>query len=401
MQQPFPKPSALRLVRFDRDVEPDESLPIGLYRCVLKDPSTDFIQKYNPLRSFFSGRQLKATLSEPVEVDLNEFEVHFFRDHFKQIHLIDAAICDQNIAHPLARDVRRSFARRKHYQMQGNKPLANREKYLSTLMSSCSQRPNRSRLNFGSMEAANQHLSEKYGICPNKDEPVSALEKWLAGRKGITVTNTSNGPSVVAPELQDGSACFLFNQRIVARARITLLEMMERISGIVSEVEICYVNIDSIHFSVPTTNLAGALGPLRTQASEEMGSFKIEAVTRHGLWLEPGRYWLYSDTVEKFKNRSIGDGRTPFKDHAIYVSSREIGRLHIPIKTTVRMERSMSPTRFITLGCNAVAASQCLVKIGNDTSFASVLDQLEKNRKLTIPKKMEAFYNLKVRMGFT
>jgi len=401
MQQPFPKPSALRLVHFNRDVESDECLPLGLYRCVLKSPTTDFIRKYNPLRSFFSGRQLQATLSEPVEIDLNEFEVHFYRQHFKQIHLVDAVICDKSIAHPLAREARRSFARRKHYRMQGNKPLADREKYLSTLLSSCSQRPSRSRTIFSSRKSAYQHLSTTYGISPNLDEPDSAVENWQDGRKGITFENTRNGMSVDAPDIQDGSACFLLNQRIVARARTALLEMMERINSIVPDVEICYVNIDSIHFSVPTKHLEKTLGPLRAEASEEMGSFKIEAVTQAGLWLEPGRYWLYSDKVEKFRNRSVGDRITPFKDHAIHVASREIGGLNVPIRMTVRMERSMSPTRVLTVDTDAGLNRQSLIGIGDDTSFAGVLDQLEQSRKLSIPKKMQAFDDLRLRMGFT
>ena len=317
-----------------------------------------------------------------------------------QVHLVDAVICDQSIAHPLAREVLRSFARRRHYQAQGNKPLADREKYLSTLMSSCSQRPNRSRFHFASSEAASLHLSAKYGIRPNKDEPDSASENWRDGRKGVVVADTADGLFVEAPETQDGSACFIFNQRIVARARIELLEMMETISVIVPGVEICYANIDSIHFSVPTVKLGDTLEHLRDQASEELGSFKIEAVTQHGLWLEPGRYWLYADNVEKFKNRSVGDGRNPFKDHSIHVLSQEISGLHIPMKLTVRMDNSMSTARAMALDIGTGIIRQRLIEIGDQTSFSDVLDQLEDNRKLSNPQKMKAFYHLKHRLGF-
>lgn len=400
MQQPFPKPSALRLVRFNRNVEPDECLPIGLYRCLLKTPTSDFILKYNPFRSFFSGRHLQAKLSEHVEVDLNEFEVHYFRQHFKQIQLVDAVTCDQSISHPLALDIRRSYARRKHFVAQGNKPLADREKYLSTLMSSCSQRPIRTLHNFRSQSATKQYLCERYGIQPNHDEPEGALQKWLSGRKGISVTDTSKGVSVDVPELQDGSACFLFSQRIVARSRIAMLEMMEKIVGNASEIEICYVNIDSIHVSVPTINLDNILKPLRAEASDNLGSFKIEAVTEHGLWLEPGRYWLYNEAIEKFKNRSIGDRHGPFGDHVSHVASREIEGLHIPIKATVRMERSMSPSRAIVEDIVEGIARQYQIELGEDTSFGHILDQLERNSKQFGPVKMNAFHDLKVRMGF-
>ena len=203
------------------------------------------------------------------------------------------------------------------------------------------------------------------------------------------------------PETADGSACFLLNQRIVAHGRIALLEMMEQISRMAPEVEICYVNIDSIHFSVPTINLAATLEALRNQASEEMGSFKIEAVTSHGLWLEPGRYWLYSDKVEKFKNRSIGDQNMPFKDHATHVLSHEIDGLHVPMKMTARMNKSMSATRAMSPDLVANLTRQHLIKIGDDSSFPSILDQLEETRKISIPQKMKAFYDLRRQISGT
>jgi hypothetical protein len=398
MQQRFPKSAAMRYISYNRDVRSDECLPIGLYRCVLRNPFSDFIWKHNPFRSFFSGRHLQTMLSEPVEVDLHEFEVDFFRRHFKHIHLIDAVISDQSIEHPLAREVRRSFARRKHYHAQGNKPLADREKYLATLMSSCSQRPSRSRRIFGSRNGADEYLLNNYGIKSNADEPDSASEIWLRGRKGITAAVTPNGLTVDAPDLLDGTAHFLLNQRIVARGRICILEAMERISNSVPDVEICYVNIDSIHFSLPTIHLANTLASLEAEASKEMGSFRIESVTRHGLWLEPGRYWLYSEIVEKFRNRGVSDRVKPFKDHAIHVTSRKIGDLHIPIRMTIRMDRTMSDTRSVIDDVHVGIARQSLIEVGNASSFVGVLEQLDVNQKTSISKRIRAFEDLRVRV---
>lgn len=58
MQQLFPKPSKMRHVIYDRQLSDQESLPHGLFRCRLEFPSSDFIQKYNPFRTFFAGRHL-------------------------------------------------------------------------------------------------------------------------------------------------------------------------------------------------------------------------------------------------------------------------------------------------------------------------------------------------------
>ena len=143
MQQLFPKPSGLRLVRLERCLSKSEVLASGLYRCIINGPLTDFIILYNPFRSFHSGRHLRARLDEPVEVDLNEFEVEFYKRHFQSIYLVEAVISDKVVSHPLAKEVRRSFAKRRNYRNQGNKALADREKYLATLMASCAHRPAR------------------------------------------------------------------------------------------------------------------------------------------------------------------------------------------------------------------------------------------------------------------
>lgn len=401
MQQPFPKPSGLRLVSLDRCLSESEVLASGLYRCIIEGPLTDFIIRLNPFRSFHSGRHLRARLDEPVEVDLNEFEVEFYRLHFQRIHLVEAVISDKVVSHPLAKEVRRSFAKRRNYRHQGNKALADREKYLATLMSSCAHRPARPRRASETRDQAMGTLRAEYGIDPPNDEPEVATNIWLAGRKGIKLGAKDGFTTVEGPNMRDGSACFLLGQRIVARGRIVLLEMMERILHSAPCVEICYANIDSIHFSLPTENLEPVLAWLKSECSDALGSFKIEAVTRHGLWLEPGRYWLYSDDVEKFRNRSVGDQKQPFKDHAIHVVNRQLGELHVPIRSTLRMERTMSPSRSLTTDADTGLIRQRLIEIGDATTVEEVLDKLEQNQQRSTPIRMAAFADLRERMRST
>jgi len=399
MQQLFPKPSGLRLVRLDRYLSESEVLTSGLYRCIMEGPLTDFIIRHNPFRSFHLGRHFRARLDEPVEVDLNEFEVEFYRRHFQSIRLVEAVISDGVVSHPLAKEVCRSFAKRCNYRNQGNKALADREKYLATLMTSCAHRPARPRRTFQTRDQAMGALRAAYGIDPPKDEPENATNIWLQRRKGIKLGAKDGFVIVHGPNLRDGSACFLLGQRIVARGRIVLLEMMERILDCAPGVEICYTNIDSIHFSLPTEHLDPVLAWLKSECSDALGSFKIESVTRHGLWLEPGRYWLYSDDVEKFRNRSVGDQKHPFKDHAIHVVSRQLGKLHVPIRVTLRMERTMSPSRSLTTNPDSIPIRQHLIEIGNATTVEEILDELEQNQEHFTPIRIEAFADLRERMN--
>jgi hypothetical protein len=398
MQQFFPKPSGLKLVQLDTYLSNSTVLACGLYRCIIESPLTDFIIRHNPFRSFHSGRHLRARLDEPLEVDLNEFELEFFRRHFQRIYLIEAVVSDEAVEHPLAKEVKRSFANRRNYRHQGNKALADREKYLATLMTSCGHRPARPYQAFETRSEAMAKLEEMYGIAPANDEPEVAIDSWLQGRKGIELSANGDKSIIQSPNTLNGSACFLLGQRIVARARIVLMEMMERILERAPSVEICYTNIDSIHFSLPTTNLSPVLHWLEAESSDALGSFKIEAIARHGLWLEPGRYWLYSDDIVKFRNRSIGNRLEPFKDHVIYVVNRQLGGLHVPIKATVRMERSMSSSRSLCADSATGQYQQRLIEIGYTTTFKAVLDELEINQRCSTPLRLAAFANLRERM---
>lgn len=397
MQHPFPKPSALRHLRIDRTLEADETLRLGLYRCRLADPRTDFIRQHNPFRSFLAGRRFRAPLAEPVIVDLNEFEIAYYRRHFAHIHIVDGIVSDQSIAHPLAREALRSFARRRNFRAQGNTPLADREKLLATFLASCTSRPHRKRRSFPNRDEALAHLRAVCGIDPPADEPDSAFDMWIRSRKGIAMTDGGLDHRVIMDDPLSDTACFSLGQRIVARGRILLLEMMEHVLSAAPAIQLCYVNIDSIHFSVPNEHLDEVVDALAAQASDEMGSFKVEAVTRHGLWLEPGRYWLYSDRIAKFRNRGIARQANPFRDHSIHVTHRRIGELDIPIRMTLHMERSLSDLRALVR--DSAILRQCLIEFGSGTTFASVLQQLEQNRKESTPFRLAAFRDLAHRFG--
>lgn len=399
MQQKFPSPSKLRHVVYDRLVSADEILPIGLYRCRLDGPTSDFILKYNPFRTFFAGRHLGSALGEGHSVDLHEFEISFYQRHFERVFVVDAVVSDECISHPLAREARRLFARRAHYIANNNKALADREKFLSTLLASCTHRPGRLDQTFETSASAEDFLHNDFGIAADADDPAGLSAAWLQGRKAFTVTETAVGFRCETPDVTSGRACFMFNQRIVAHGRTTLLEMMEKLMTIAPDVELCYANVDSIHFSFPADCQASVMDELRSGISDRMGGYKIETKASGGLWLEPGRYWLYSDDLKKFRNRSVRHNGQAFKDQSIHVVSRQIGDLYIPIRFRIGMERSMTDTRSIEYDPTTGLERQYLAEVHKGASPSDVLRLLERNRKQHIPRRLQAFRKLASSFG--
>jgi len=399
MQQNFPKPSQLRFKLFNRNYKAGEQLSAGLYRCELYGIQSNFIQKYNPFRTFFAGRHLRPSLSKPLTVDLHEFEIPFYQRHFSKVHLLDAVVSDVNIPHPLAKEARRLFARRKHYKNNGNKALADREKFLSTLLSSCTQRPLRQRIECSSYLNAEHYLKENYGLSSASDDPSGLDAVWLRRGKGVKVEEVGRKIKLNVPDLDDGNACYLFNQRIVARGRVVLLEMMEKITSVSPDVEICYVNADSIHFSIHNKDKQAAMDRIYPFVSEELGGCKIEAVVTGGLWLEPGRYWLYTDKIQKYRNKSIRNRKEPFKDHAVHVINKRLGELNFPIRLSISMQRSMSGLRSIEHDPYTGLKRQKLLEIDENTPATEILEQIERNFRHGIPIRMNAFYELSRRSG--
>lgn len=398
MQQGIPHPAAIRHIECGRDYRAGEQLSAGLYRCRLSGTKTAFIRRHNPFTAFFCGRRLGAPLSDEIEVDLNEFEVSYFERHFSRIYLVDGVVADKVVPHPLAREARRLFACRRNYRTQDNKPLADREKVRATLLSSCAGRPGRSSQTFPAYTDAKAYLAERYGISPPADEPAAATEEWVRRAKRLALSSTDEGVEVVGPKLGDPSTCHMLGQRTVAQGRVRLLQLMESVLALDPDVEICYVNIDSVHISVPSTRSQAVLTCLNEIASDEMGAIKIEAVTRHGLWLEPGRYWLYSvDGVERFRNRSFGDGHQPFRDRSVYVTTRQVGEMHIPIRATIRMDKSMSHLRTLHEDIDGVVR-QRLVERRSDGSFSEILELLESSRASATARRLEAFRSLQLLM---
>lgn len=399
MQHEFPNPSSLHHIRLGRYSKKNENLPYGLYRCILHPPASDFIVKYNPFRTFFSGRYLGASIKEPLTVDLNEFEIKFFHNHFDRIEMVDAVISHDKVFHPLARDARRHYAKRKHFKNNNNKTLADREKFLLTLLSSCSHRPPKRRKSFALEKSASEHLNQTYGIIVDTGTLSDKSERWLNGQKNISVHKDWSGVTVFAPDLYDSSVCFQFTQRVVARSRVILLEMMERLTQAEMGIEICYANIDSLHFSLPKNYISEVLETLKMEASDQLGSFRIETITRCGLWLEPGRYWLYSDRLERFRNRGIGRGQNPFMDHSMHVAVKKIGDLHIPFKLNFSMDRSMSDARAITYCSDSGLYRQKIVELTSKQELNNILETLECNRKIYIPQRIRKFERLRSRRG--
>lgn len=190
----------------------------------------------------------------------------------------------------------------------------------------------------------------------------------------------------------------MLNQRVVAHGRILVLKLMEYVLSLNSDIQICYSNIDSVHFSLPSIHLDRVLKQLEAKATGQMGSFKVEAVSTCGLWLEPGRYWLYGEKVEKFRNRSVSSSKDPFRTSSYHLISRELEGLHVPMIMLLRMERSMSNARALRTRPDGLEVQE-LISIAKKTTFTGYLAEIDRKGRRATEQKIEAFASLRDRLS--
>jgi hypothetical protein len=154
-----------------------------------------------------------------------------------------------------------------------------------------------------------------------------------------------------------------FSSYLFAEARVKMLNTLEYIMKFPECLpEICYVNVDSVHISVPSEYaekikkymVEGKLADTyedNANNSPQLGKLKLEHEVDKGIWLSPGRYWLIKDNkLESYVNALMNIKRI----HAIAT----------PVKTfDIRR----------TIDENLVFLSQKKLTIGGCLSFSKKL----------------------------
>jgi hypothetical protein len=93
---------------------------------------------------------------------------------------------------------------------------------------------------------------------------------------------------------------------IYSKSRVLLLKTIMDLKEKFPSVELCYINIDCIHFSVPDEIASEVKSYLEANyIGNELGQFKIEAIAKYGAWFCPGRYYLLDKDFVLVKQADI------------------------------------------------------------------------------------------------
>lgn len=303
MEGDFLDPKHLEYRRFNQNLS-KISLPKGFYRVVLLKPLTEYISNFHPFKysCFQRSFPLKLNSQDEVEIFLFDEEIDYYKRHFKDVYVLDGIVSKQTINHPLFNYASKLYSRRL-------KALQSKNKTLASLL----------KLKLAMLHGSTNKVNSKSRIFSDYDELKSFIEREFfisslslySKRNFLELLNDSNyfsikpsGGKIVLTyrDYRNASNLFSLSARILANARLKMtqtLELLNKFEGL----EICYVNIDSVHISIPRNRQRDFFEYMGNMISEKMGDLKVQSIADKGYWLDIGRYWLIENrSVKQFAN---------------------------------------------------------------------------------------------------
>ncbi|WP_292802964.1 hypothetical protein [Methylotenera sp.] len=258
----------------------------GAFKCELKAPST-WMRQHHLFAKSYGELSVRIELPDQFIAVLHANEIAFWNQH-ADITIIEGVCSDIVGQHPLKGLADKVYARR----MAGD-PIAKKlAKQELVLMHSCTARSN------------------KYHVKPDV-----AINEYGMDEDFAYAHAAEHHGSIHLQKIKYAPNIYSLQRQVLANARVKLLTQIQKIGEQFPEAELCYANVDSLHYSIPT-NLTDAFVK-SLNIGELMGQLKIEFTGEQGLWLDPGRWWIANDgdlvahrsgwhqAVPSYKNMSL------------------------------------------------------------------------------------------------
>tara|TARA_B110000908_G_C10256571_1_gene455951 strand:- start:1017 stop:2834 length:1818 start_codon:yes stop_codon:yes gene_type:complete len=280
------------------------NLPKGVYKALLRNPTTMFIKKYHPFKFTQLNRGIYFNLEDNDEVEtlLFDNEIKFYARHFESIEIQTGYASNKSIPHPLYKSAKRIYKERLAFNRQGNIALANLCKFKLQCMHSSTNKRQIKKKVLPSVESLKNYLRKEYSILIPPDISVNQAIQHIQNSGSIEIRKVGKGFEVRSKNLDSTSTIYSLSSQILANSRIEMLKTLELVLAF-DGIEICYANTDSIHLSVPKRDLSGFLADIQYLISDDLGRLKIQAISEQGYWFDIGRYWLANKNhLVYFKN---------------------------------------------------------------------------------------------------
>ncbi|WP_172379310.1 hypothetical protein [Vibrio sp. Vb339] len=281
-----------------------ESIKPGFYRVRLVNPKTSFIKKFHPFRfvKLKKSYAFKMKDEDVLELFLFESEIEYYSGHFESVIIIDGIISDDSIKHPLANYSNKLYNKRLKAKKENNRTLELLLKFKLAMLHSSTNKVFKKRKNFDSKLELVRFVEREFCFVRPDDCSINTFLDFLAKTTTFSIEIKSNGILLEYPSYNESGQIFSLTARVLANARLKMTKTIEYLLDFES-IELCYVNVDSIHISIPKTLQPAFFHYSNALISEGLGDLKIQSIASRGYWLDVGRYWLIDNgNVKKFAN---------------------------------------------------------------------------------------------------
>ncbi|MDT8399674.1 MAG: hypothetical protein RQ899_13780 [Pseudomonadales bacterium] len=258
-------------------------LPKGVYKALLKNPTTDFIKNYHPFKFVQLSKGVCFNLEDNDEVEtlLFDNEVDFYARHFESIEIQAGYVSNKSIQHPLYKTARRIYKERLAFSRQGNVALSNLCKFKLQCMHSSTNRRQIKKKTLSSLTALKRYLQDEFSILVPPEISINQALQHIQSSGAIEIKSVGDGFEVRSKKLDSEGALYSLSSQILANSRLKILNTLEKFLTY-NGVEVCYVNTDSIHLSIPKRDFDGFLTGIEHLISEDLGQLKIQAISESG-----------------------------------------------------------------------------------------------------------------------
>ncbi|WP_282156634.1 hypothetical protein [Vibrio diabolicus] len=301
IQGSFPDPRKLKLKSFKDSYELNELSPDGVYRVLLIGAKNSIFLKHHPLKFSRSNQSFHFNLEvgDNIEVFLPRDEIIYYTSFFEGYRVYSGIVSSREVLHPLSKTVQTLYNDRKSSRIGCLKnSLAKQSIVIATSVTNAkryikvnSEQPN-DIINF-----FEQHFKCRF------DDSFDVFQKLelakISNRLVTSGTNINKLRSKVI-NYKNRDSIYSFHSKMLSNSRIMMMKLMEKLLKI-KTVEICYANVDSIHFSLNRDMVNEVRSFLNEECSDELGKLKIETQATFGYWFDLGRYWLGKENFEVTK----------------------------------------------------------------------------------------------------
>lgn len=296
MEGSFLKPSSIKYINTQHLEQDIKKLSNGLYRVILKHPKDTFFKAYHPFKYSIFNQSFAFSLSENDTLELLIFknELEYYMRFFNSLEIIEGLVTNELIAHPLYSYASKLYKKRLKARKVENKTLENLYKFQLVTSHSATNPFEYKKRVFSSIEELCDFLSCEFSISKPDDLANSEFLKTFEGSKFFNISFSCRCYTLKYANFSSNEQIFSLSAQVLANARLKMVKLIEEFLEYPS-LEICYINVDSIHISINKDSVPSFLEKYKNIISEKLGDLKIQVIGNKGYWFDVGRYWIGCD----------------------------------------------------------------------------------------------------------